>query len=139
MDPTATDDIAQIVDLAHAYNQAVDDHDPDGWVGCFTEDGEVISPFGNPSGRDELHRWISGIAANLTGTRHFSANEVVTVAGDRATMRSYYFVVGTTEHPPAIGATGGYDDELVRLDGGWRFARRIHTVDASFQGEGLAG
>ena len=139
MAPTITDDIAQIVDLGHAYNQAVDGHDPDAWVNCFTEDGQVDSPFGTPQGRDELHRWISGITANLTGTRHFSANEVVTVDGDHATMRSYYFVVGTTEHPPAIGATGGYDDELVRTDGRWRFTRRVHTVDASHQGEGLAG
>lgn len=139
MTPTTTHDIAEIIDLAHAYNQAVDDHDPTSWVDCFTDDGEVDSPFGNPSGRDELHRWISGITGNLSDTRHFSANEVVSVDGDRATMRSYYFVVGTTEHPPAIGATGGYDDELVRIEGRWRFARRVHTVDASFQGEGLAG
>lgn len=64
---------------------------------------------------------------------------MVTVDGDHATMRSYYFVVGTTEQPPAIGATGGYDDELVRVDGQWRFARRTHTVDASFRGAELAG
>lgn len=133
------DDRAEIVDLGHAYNQAVDDHDTDSWVRCFTDDGEVVSPFGNPRGAVALHQWISGIAENLTGTRHFSGNEVVTVNGDRATMRSYYFVVGTDEHPPAIGATGGYEDELVRVDGRWRFSRRVHTVDASYQGEALAG
>lgn len=132
-------DIAEITNLGHAYNQAVDSHDPDAWVDCFTDDGEVVSPFGNPKGSDELRGWIGGIVDNLTDTRHFSGNEVVTGDDDRATMRSYYFVVGTTEAPPAIGATGSYEDELTRVDGRWRFARRTHTVDASYAGESLAG
>lgn len=132
-------DIAEIIDLGHAYNLAVDAHDPDAWVDCFTDDGEVVSPFGNPKGRDELRAWIGGIVDNLTGTRHFTGNEVVTGDGDRATMRSYYFVVGTTEAPPAVGATGSYEDELTRTDGQWRFTRRTHTVDASYGGESLAG
>lgn len=34
-------------DLAHASNQAVDDHDPDAWVRCFSDDGQVISPSAN--------------------------------------------------------------------------------------------
>lgn len=77
--------------------------------------------------------------SNLAGTRHFGLNEVIAGDGDRATMRSYYFVVGTDAAPPAIGATGGYDDELARVDGRWCFARRVHTVDASFEGDSLAG
>lgn len=132
-------DIAEIINLGHTYNHAVDDHDPDRWVECFTDDGEVASPFGHPTGRDELRAWIGGIVDNLTGTRHFSANEVVSGDGDHATMRSYYFVVGTTDAPPAIGATGSYHDELTRVDGQWRFRRRTHTVDASYGGESLAG
>ena len=86
-----------------------------------------------------LHEWISGVTASLSGTRHCTINEVVEGDGDRATMRSYYFVVGTDDPSPTMGATGGYDDELVRVDGQWRFARRIHSVDASFGGESLAG
>lgn len=137
--PLTADDIAEIVNLAHFYNRAVDSHDPDAWTDTYTDDGELISPFGSPKGRDALHAWISDVTAALSGTRHCTLNEVVDGDGHRATMHSYYFVVGTTDSPPAIGATGSYDDELVRVDGRWRFARRIHTVDASFGGESLTG
>ncbi len=137
--PLTAEDTAQIVNLAHAYNQAVDDHDPDAWTATFVEDGEVASPFGGPKGGEELHAWISSVMSNLAGTRHFTLNEVIDGDADRATMRSYYFVVGTDDAPPAIGATGAYEDELVKVDGRWRFARRVHTVDASFGGESLAG
>jgi ketosteroid isomerase-like protein len=133
------DDIAEIVNLSHAYNQAVDRHDPKSWTDTFTEDGELSSPFGNPQGTDALHEWISGVTASLSGTRHCSVNEVVAGNGNTATMSSYYFVVGTTDAPPTIGATGAYDDELKRGADGWRFRRRVHTVDASFGGEALTG
>lgn len=137
--PLTAEDIAEIVNLGHVYNQAVDDHDPDGWTDTFTDDGEVVSPFGNPQGRENLHAWISQVIAPLTGTRHFTLNEVVEGDGDKGTMRSYYFVVGTNDAPPAIGASGSYEDELVKVDGKWRFSKRVHTVDASFQGEELGG
>lgn len=137
--PLSADDIAEIVNLGHAYNQAVDRHEPDAWTDTFTEGGELVSPFGNPLGRDALHAWISGVTASLSGTRHCSVNEVVAGSGDDATMRSYYVVIGTNEAPPTIGATGGYDDELERVTGRWRFRRRVHTVDASFGGDSLDG
>jgi hypothetical protein len=66
------DDIAEIINLAHEYNQAVDQHDPRAWTQTHTADGELRSPFG--------------------------------------------------------------DDELVRVDGRWRFARRVHHVDPSYGG-----
>jgi hypothetical protein len=43
-------------------------------------------------------------------------------------------VIEPNDAPPAIFVTGGYDDELVRVDGRWRFVRRIHTVDPSYGG-----
>lgn len=91
---------------------------------------ERRSPFGNPKGRDALREWISGTGA-LPGVRHCSVNEVVDGDGDHATMRSSYVVIQTADGPPSIFVTGGYDDELVRVDGRWRFARRVHHVDGS--------
>lgn len=128
------DDIAEIVNLGHEFHLAVDGNDPRGWTETYTEDGELCSPFGNPKGHEALFDWISGTVATLSGTRHCSVNEVVDGDGDRATMRSSYFVLKTDDAPPAIFVTGGYDDELVRVDGRWRFARRVHHVDPSYDG-----
>jgi SnoaL-like domain len=90
--PLDAGDIAQIINLGHEYNQAVDRHDPQAWTETYTADGELRSAFGNPKGRD------------------------------------------ADDAPPAIFVTGGYDDELVRVDGRWRFARRVHQVDPSYGG-----
>jgi SnoaL-like domain len=79
-----------------------------------------------------LFEWISGVVASLSGTRHCNVNEVVDGDGDGATMRSSYVVIGTNDAPPTIVVTGGYEDELIRADGRWRFARRVHTLDPSY-------
>jgi hypothetical protein len=89
--PLSTDDIAEIINLAHRYNQAVDNHDPQAWTETWTVDGELRSPFGDPKGREELLEWVSQTVLSQAGSRHCSVNEVVQGEGDRATMCSYYF------------------------------------------------
>ena len=132
--PLSADDIAEIINLAHEYNQAVDRRDPGAWTETYAAEGELRSPFGNAKGRGALFEWISNTVASLSGTRHCNLNEVVVGDGDHATMRSSYFVIKTDDVPPAIFVTGGYDDELVRVDGRWRFACRVHHVDPSYRG-----
>jgi SnoaL-like domain len=46
--PLNADDITAIVNLAHAYNDAVDRQDPHAWTQTYTVDGELCSPLGNP-------------------------------------------------------------------------------------------
>jgi ketosteroid isomerase-like protein len=130
--PLNADDITAIVNLAHEYNDAVDRQDPHAWTHTYTVDGELCSPLGNPKGHEALFEWISGVVASLSGTRHCNLNEVVDGDGDGATMRSSYVVIGTNDAPPTPVVTGGYEDELVRANGRWRFARRVHTLDPSY-------
>jgi hypothetical protein len=130
--PLSSDDIAEIINLAHEYHHAVDSHDPQAWTDTWTAEGELRSPFGDLKGREALLKWISQTVLSLSGSRHCSVNEVVDGEGDRATMRSYYFVIKTDDGPPGILLSGGYDDELLRVDGRWQFLRRVHTVDASY-------
>ena len=127
--PLDAGDVVAIVNLAHAFNWAVDRHEPQAWTDTFTADGEFRSPLGNATGHAALLEWISDAVASLSGTRHCSVNEVVDGDGDHATMRSSYFVVRAEDTPPSIFLTGGYDDELARVDGRWRFARRTHHLD----------
>jgi SnoaL-like domain len=78
-----------------------------------------------------LFAWISRFVASASATRHCNVHEVVVGNDDGATTRSSYIVIGTDDAPPAIVVTSGYEDQLVRIDGRWRFARRVHTLDAS--------
>jgi SnoaL-like domain len=83
----------------------------------YTVDGELCSALGNPK---DTRRCSSGSPGIVDGD------------GDSATMRSSYVVIGTNDAPPTILVTGGYEDELVRVDGRWRFACRVHTLDPSY-------
>jgi SnoaL-like protein len=92
----------------------------------------AVQPLGNVKGHEALFDWISSVIASSSGTRHCNVNEVVDGDCDDATMRSSYIVVDTNNAPPTIVVTGGYEDELVRVDSRWRFARRLHTLDSSY-------
>ena len=51
---------------------------------------------------------------------------VITVQGDRASARSIIRECGKfADRDEALEILGCYDDELVRTDAGWRFARRV--------------
>jgi SnoaL-like domain len=52
--PLSTDDITEIINLAHEYNQAVDRRDPEASTRTWTADGELRRPFGDPKGRQEI-------------------------------------------------------------------------------------
>jgi hypothetical protein len=133
--PPRPDDIAEIVNLSHGYFLAADRRDREMWIATFAEDGELRSPLGNPNGRNELLDWFAGLGPPVPGLRHCSSSEVVDGNGDgdggggMVTMESIYLVIDTTHRPPVLLASGSYVDELVRVDGRWRFARRTQTID----------
>jgi hypothetical protein len=54
---------------------------------------------------------------------------MIDVDGDRATALSYWWVAdfGST---PAVYATGTYRDDLRRIDGEWKIAKRVQTMDS---------
>ena len=65
-------------------------------------------------------------------TRHLATNVIVDIdeAADSATARSYYVVFQATGKLPFQAIVGGrYDDDFKRVDGQWRFAKRVVHVD----------
>ena len=62
-------------------------------------------------------------------TRHVTANSIIEVDGDNATVHSSYVVFQAVEGFPLQPIiTGRYRDVLAR-DGHWRFARRMFFID----------
>jgi hypothetical protein len=59
---------------------------------------------------------------------------MVDVEGDRATALSYWWVVDYGSKPPTVFATGTYRDVLQRVDGVWRIARRVQSMDSGKAG-----
>lgn len=131
-------DRAEIEDLQARYMFALDWFDAEAYAATFTEDGTLNWARGTVTGRDAIREEVRGMRAQLAPyygddgsgkpvtLRHFITNISITVNGDAATGRSYWYEVANNGpgHTPKIGGFGHYEDELRRVDGRWLFASR---------------
>jgi 3-phenylpropionate/cinnamic acid dioxygenase small subunit len=101
------------------------------WTDLFTVDCVFdAGPFGRYTGREGLERFLQSVPLvdGLPMVRHCVTNEVIRVEGSRAHARSYVVVVrGGPQLATALA--GRYEDQLVKLPGGWRFQERVILFD----------
>lgn len=124
-------DRLEILDLAARYNHALDVWDAERWVDCFTEDGELnAGPQFTARGREDLSTFIDGLRERGWPAQHWTNSPIIEGDGDTATMRMYLLVLELEDEPgngPEVGSLGCYEDELARVDGQWKFRRRVLT------------
>jgi 3-phenylpropionate/cinnamic acid dioxygenase small subunit len=104
-------------------------------VGALFAEGELVGPDGSivAAGAAAVHGLYergTRLHHGSPRTRHITANSVIEVDGDAATARSAYVVFQGMDGfalQPII--TGRYQDWFVRVEDGWRFARRTFFVD----------
>jgi uncharacterized protein (TIGR02246 family) len=119
------------------YRECLDEKDFSGYAGLFAADGEFLSAGGNAKGQEEIERLVDGMRGSLLTAVagddvHVVVNPEIEVDGDRARARStWIYVVRDPDGGPSLCKVGHYDDELVREDGQWRFARRSAPMDMS--------
>ena len=131
-------DRAEIEDLQGRYLFALDWQDPELYASTFTPDGVLVWAGGTVNGREaivkEMKQAREADLRAAAGTaplrparrRHFITNLVLSVDGDRATARAFWFEFNNDirDRRPYLGAYGHYQDELRRVDGRWLFTRR---------------
>jgi uncharacterized protein (TIGR02246 family) len=137
VNPLTADDRLAVMDLIARYAAAIDSGDAAAYAANFTPDGVLDSPPNvHCQGRDEIRRWIGGLfASGRVGgtpaqTRHFVG--LPQVQGDAARVRARtYVVIFTLRADGSIGvpSVGSYEDECVKVDGQWLFARRVIRSD----------
>jgi 3-phenylpropionate/cinnamic acid dioxygenase small subunit len=128
VDRIVLDDIA---DVLVRYATAIDTRDWPLFRSCFTEDCDAdYGDIGHWHGVDEVTEWMRVTHEPCGHTLHRITNVVVSpVDDDRVTARSYVeALVLFGGNQRGVRATGFYDDELVRVDGAWRIARRRFTT-----------
>jgi uncharacterized protein (TIGR02246 family) len=123
-------DRAKIRELTAHYNRCFDDGDPEGFAQAFTEDG-IMEVAGGPTtkGREALAAMCKSVP---WGILHVTVDPIITVDGDTATQFVTLVVVGRPRkpgHQPKLVSSGRYEDTLVRTAKGWRFSRRLCTLD----------
>ena len=128
-----TETIEQIRALKAHYCDLCDEgYDADGLCALYTEDGVWDGgDLGHFDGRDALHRFFTNMPNVMSFAIHHVTNSAVTLAedGESAEARWYLLQMATLkEGNRAVWLTGRYVDQLVKVDGAWKFK---HTTLAA--------
>lgn len=125
-------DRAAIHALLVEYGATLDSRDFDGFGKLFGADGVYIAGSGTEAkgpAISEMMRQIFAVSprASRQPNFHLFFNEVVTFEGrDRARATSMsLWMVPDDNNRPAAALSARYEDELVRKQGRWLFARRV--------------
>ena len=124
-------DAEAISGLLSRYGRLLDARDYAGWAALFAPEGEWVGGdlYGIISGRDALLAFATREFAGTPPCVHIFGNMAVEIDGDGATAWSRWMLVEQRAEGLTIALAGSYADALVRLDEGWRFARREVTLD----------
>jgi len=131
-------DRALIENMSNRYMVAVDAGDIETVMDTWAEDGVLNWVGGTEHGKAEIRAAMSNFGgAALMGslppdaterprTRHQIINHVIDVNGDTATSYAYWFAMHnrTTHGDIQFLYMGHYEDELVRVNGAWKFKTR---------------
>lgn len=140
---TYAQDRAEIEDLMARYLFAMDYNDFDTYAETFTIDGTLEFARGAVTGRDNIRaaakgfkEAIAGIYTDVDGNpallRHVLCHSAIRVEGDKAWHTGFWFETANDgprtpdgkRVTPTLGTFGIYEDELVRVDGEWKFSYR---------------
>jgi len=132
--PGRSEDRAAIHHLLVDYGRTLDARDFDGFAALFARDGVYVAggsgatPLSGEQAGEAMRRTFAENALGFAEPNyHLFFNETVDFTGldsAIADSQSLYMVPGEGGAPRAA-MMAQYDDQLVREDGRWKFARRV--------------
>lgn len=137
---TLLDELA-VRDLSHRYAMALDKNDVEVWRSLFSRDVVFESGSSLPRGYDDVLRIPEDQLKRYKKTLHSVTTQQINVDGDRASGEVYciahhiYEDFHQNERLPfdlSHNFLIRYDDDYVREDGHWVFARRRILTEARF-------
>jgi len=120
----------EIQDLIVRYSQLLDAQDWDAMDALFTEDAFLdYTSTGAIAGSWPEHKaFDQKMLTPFKGTQHLMGLPAIRIAGDTATARTICFNPMVVNDKKVFFVGLWYDDDLVRTDTGWRFARRVEEL-----------
>jgi hypothetical protein len=135
-------DRAALADLVHRYAAGVDDRQFDFVTALFNETAELVlpdppaqlNPVRRHRGHDEVGAAIAAVAATIR-TEHAIVGEVYDAGVGPGTAHGRIACIAHhwTRHREQLTDVVWhlrYDDDYLRTEAGWRFARRVLTINA---------
>ena len=126
----STEDRFAIQNLYARYCACFDLGDADGWINCFAKDG-IFKSAKDMQGPEQLREFVEGrIKVRPDGpnrnVQHWNANLIVEGDGNKAKGLCYIMLVGQSaaDKQQVFPVQGTYADDLVKVDGEWKFAVR---------------
>jgi SnoaL-like protein len=125
------EDREEIRNLLQEYRRTLDLRDMRAFSALFAAEGRWTGRSGSATGPDGIYDMlIAQLSDNPPAPGatlwHWISDPVIAVDRDRATASSAWMHVRRGEGDrPLLPTFGGYDDELIREDGRWRFLHRI--------------
>ncbi len=131
-------DRSLIEDLEARYMYAMNWLDAEAYADTFTENGVLDWAGGQAVGREAIEEEIRAMAAGFAAEeaedaplrparkRHFITNLAISVDGDTAVSRAYWFIMNNrnAERKGYSEAYGHFQSSLRKVDGQWLFTHR---------------
>ena len=125
-------DRLDIVELAARFDNALDAADEARFVSTFAPRGALAGFWGEARGREQIAGAFRFLLSTFARNRRcLAGNHEIELRGDEARMFSCLVFFDRATAAPVGTAT--FTDELVRVDGAWKFARRTFAADANVQ------
>jgi hypothetical protein len=126
----ALEDREQIRNLIQAYRKTLDDRDLRAFSELFAAEGTWTGRSGTATGPQEIYSMLTAALPDnppAPGSTlwHLNTDPAIEVNGDRASAFTFWMHVRRGDGDvPLLPTLGGYQDELIRQDGRWRFQLR---------------
>ncbi len=121
----------EITQLMNRYGFTIDTGDLDGFAGLFEHGEWHIEGMKPRLGKPDMLDWAKNVRVYADGTprtKHITANVNLDIDGKAGTAKSQCYVTvlqQTDTFPLQVIFSGHYFDDFERVDGAWRFARRV--------------
>jgi len=126
------EDESAIRRLLILYGTHLDARDFAAYAALFAPEGEWVGGFGRFRGPAAIQAMLEknyGTAKPGPAERtsqHFLSEPLIEIEGDRAHAVSHYLLLNRSEDDrPVPLRSGRYEDDLIRIDGTWKIARRV--------------